>query len=38
MTDSDAARYTKTTDRIEKIATRIGITLDMIRERDVVQL
>lgn len=36
MADSDAARYTNATDRIEKIATRTGSTLDMIRERDVV--
>jgi len=36
MADSDVARYTKTTDRIEKIATRTGSTLDMVRERDVV--
>jgi hypothetical protein len=36
IADSDAARYTKTTDRIEKIARRTGSTLDMVRERDVV--
>jgi hypothetical protein len=31
MADSDAARYSKTTERIEKSATRTDSGLDMVR-------